>query len=123
MTYELKTLPLSAIRTDLFDQTAPWDSTLSLGVEQLRECEWSGFAVTKKYGVVLASTFPSASYPGFIHYDCVASSGTSLRSKKPFHAIGVGLALDQMLSEFDLKCSDLKWKQGALGARDRNLPK
>lgn len=125
MAFEVKSLPLSSIRTDLFDGSEPWESTLSLSIAQLRERPWNGVVISEKNGVVLAATRPSEAHPGFVDYRCVASSGMAMGSKNPLHAVGVGLALDQMLSEFELKCNDLKWSEGDLppnGMRAAQVP-
>lgn len=108
----IKKLPLDSIRDPFLEDDA-FDSTLPLTEDELLAHGWSGFAISKNHGMaVMASTWPSASCPGYVHYSCSGGPDfIEISSKRPWKAVAIGFAVDALLEKYELRAADLRWSK------------
>jgi hypothetical protein len=108
----IKKLPLDSV-CDPFLADGAFDSTLPLSEDELLSHGWVGLAISKKHGMaVMASTWPSASCPGYVHYSCSGGPDfIEVSSKKPWKPAAIGFAVDTLLEEYELCAADLKWSK------------
>lgn len=112
----------------IFDDSV-YESTLPLSQDDLLATSWSGINLpsmptgdVKPW--VIASTFPSAKSPGYVHYEVIAMpEGVATYSKRPFHPVAVGLALDLMLKPYGVTAADLKWQKSDQLPPDADQPR
>lgn len=88
------------------DQEDVFSSNLPLTIDQINQSSWSGFTVIEGRAVV-AEIFESEN-KGRFHCRIIGESVS--KTKSPVIPEVVGIQMDSLLSNFNCKSSDFKWK-------------